>query len=88
MPALASLIRKSVFNREKETDFSAPSSATLADAMPDDPKPEPQPVRFPVVVNVNGVKVEVVLLLKPGTAVTVEGTKTTTEQPPSEPGRS
>jgi hypothetical protein len=35
--------------------------------MPDDPKPEP--VRFPVVVEVNGVKVEVVLILRPGTVV-------------------
>jgi hypothetical protein len=44
-----------------------------------------KPVRFPVVVEVNGVKVEIVLLLKPGTAVTVAETKTTTEpEPPSE----
>jgi hypothetical protein len=35
----------------------------------DDAKAEP--VRFPVVVEVNRVKVEVVLLLKPGTSVTV-----------------
>jgi hypothetical protein len=48
--------------------------------MPDDDKPEP--VKFPVVVEVNGVKVEVVLLLKPGTAVTVAETKTTTEPEP------
>jgi hypothetical protein len=40
--------------------------------MPDDPKPAPEPVRFPVVVEVNGVKVEVVLILRPGTTVTVE----------------
>ena len=40
---------------------------------------EQKPVRFPVVVGVNGVRVEVTLLLKPGTTVTVEGTKTTTE---------
>jgi hypothetical protein len=39
-------------------------------------------VRFPVVIEVNGVKVEVTLLLKPGTTVTVEGTKTTTEPKP------
>jgi hypothetical protein len=38
-----------------------------------------KPVRFPVVVEVNGMRVEVTLLLKPGTTVTVEGTKTTTE---------
>ena len=43
---------------------------------------KPAPVRFPVVVEVNRVKVEVVLLLKPGTSVTVEGTKTTTEPKP------
>jgi hypothetical protein len=47
----------------------------------DDAKAEP--VRFPVVVEVNRVKVEVVLLLKPGTSVTVEGTKVTTERDPS-----
>ncbi len=45
--------------------------------MPDDATPEP--VRFPVVVEVNRVKVEVVLLLKPGTAVSVASTKTTAE---------
>lgn len=40
---------------------------------------KPEPVRFPVVVEVNRVKVEVVLLLKPGTAVSVERTKVTAE---------
>jgi len=45
----------------------------------------PEPVRFPVVVEVNRVKVEVVLLLKPGTTVAVEGTKTTTEPEPPKP---
>ena len=49
----------------------------------DDDKPEP--VRFPVVVTVDNVRVEVVLLLKPGTVVSVAETKTTTEPPPSEP---
>jgi hypothetical protein len=43
---------------------------------------KPEPIKFPVVVEVNGVKVEVVLLLKPGTAVTVEGTKTATDPQP------
>ena len=38
--------------------------------MPDADKPEP--VRFPVVVTVNGVRVEVVLMLRPGTTVTRE----------------
>ena len=47
--------------------------ATMADT------PTSEPVRFPVVVNVNGVQVEVVLLLKPGTTVTVAEQKTTTE---------
>ena len=48
--------------------------------MADDAKPEP--VRFPITVEVNRVKVEVVLLLKPGTTVSVEGTKTTTKPEP------
>jgi len=48
--------------------------------MTDDAKPEP--VKFPVVVEVNGVKVEVTLLLKPGTAVTVAETRTTTGRTP------
>ena len=43
---------------------------------------KPEPVQFPVVVEVNRVKVEVTLLLKPGTAVTVAETKTTTEPEP------
>ena len=48
--------------------------------MADDANAKPDgPVRFPVVVEVNHVKVEVVLLLKPGTTVTVAETKTTTE---------
>lgn len=46
---------------------------------------QPEQVRFPVTVTVDGVRVEVVLMLRPGTAVTVAGTKTTTEPPPSEP---
>jgi hypothetical protein len=53
--------------------------------MADDAKPEP--VEFPVTVTVNGVRVEVVLLLKPGTSVEVVETKTTTEPespPPSD----
>jgi hypothetical protein len=45
-----------------------------------DDKPEP-PREFPVTVTVNGIKVEVVLLLKPGTVVSVESTKTTGEPP-------
>ena len=36
--------------------------------MPDDAD-KAAPVRFPVTVEVNGVKVEVVLLLRPGTTV-------------------
>jgi len=54
--------------------------------MADDANAKPDgPVRFPVVVEVNRVKVEVVLLLKPGTAVTVKETNVTTEpNPPPE----
>ena len=48
--------------------------------MPDDAKPEP--VAFPVEVTVNGVRVTVTLMLKPGVAVTVEETKTTAEPTP------
>jgi hypothetical protein len=33
---------------------------------------KPEQVRFPVVVTINGVRVEIVLLLKPGTTVTQE----------------
>ena len=39
--------------------------------MPDDTKPD-EPVPFPVEVTVNGVKVTVTLMLKPGTTVTQE----------------
>ena len=39
--------------------------------MPDDTKRE-EPVPFPVEVTVNGVKVTVTLMLKPGTTVTLE----------------
>jgi hypothetical protein len=49
--------------------------------MPDDDD-KPAPVRFPVVVEVNRVKVEVILLLKPGTVVSVASTKTTTAPEP------
>ena len=43
---------------------------------------KPEPIKFPVTVTVNSVKVEVVLLLKPGTTVSVAETKTTTESDP------
>jgi hypothetical protein len=39
--------------------------------MPSDTKPD-EPVPFPVEVTVNGVKVTVTLMLKPGTTVTSE----------------
>ncbi len=52
----------------------------MPDAKPNTDTPEP--VKFPVVVEVNGVKVEVTLLLKPGTTVTLAETKTTTEPTP------
>ena len=48
--------------------------------MPDADKPEP--IRFPVTVTTNGIKVEVVLLLRPGTVVAVAETKTTIEPEP------
>lgn len=41
--------------------------------MPDAP-PRPEPIEFPVTVTVNGVKVEVILLLRPGTEVAVKQT--------------
>ena len=50
---------------------------------PDDAKPEPVP--FPVEVTVNGVHVTVTLMLKPGTTVTVDQTKVTTERAPEPP---
>jgi len=50
---------------------------------PDDDKPAPVP--FPVEVTVNGVRVTVTLMLKPGTTVTVDQTKVTTERPPEPP---
>jgi len=51
--------------------------------MPDD---KSAPVPFPVEVTVNGVCVTVTLMLKPGTTVTVDQTKVTTEPklPPTE----
>jgi hypothetical protein len=49
----------------------------------DDAKREPVP--FPVEVTVNGVRVTVTLMLKPGTAVTVDQTKVTTEHSPRPP---
>ena len=63
-------------SRPSERHKKAPVSATLA-CMADNAKPEPVP--FPIEVTVNGVRVTVTLMLKPGTAVTVDQTKTTTE---------
>jgi hypothetical protein len=54
--------------------------------MADDPKPEP--IKFPVTVEVNGVKVEIVLLLRPGTAVTIEKGATVAAPFNSGPARS
>jgi hypothetical protein len=53
--------------------------------MPDDAKPEPVP--FTLDVTVDKTRVQVTLLLRPGTAVTVAETKTTTDpkSPESEP---
>ena len=50
--------------------FEAPFPATLF-CMPDDTKRD-EPAPFPVEVTVNGVKVTVTLMLKPGTTVTSE----------------
>jgi hypothetical protein len=62
---------------EKQKDIKkAPVSATLA-RMADNAKAEPVP--FSVEVTVNGVRVTVTLMLKPGITVTVEETKITTE---------
>jgi len=36
---------------------------------------DPRPIEFPVTVTVDGTKVEVVLLLRPGTTVSVKETK-------------
>jgi hypothetical protein len=47
--------------------------------MPDDTKPD-EPVPFSVEVTVNGIKVTVTLMLKPGTTVTRES-----ERKPSKP---
>jgi hypothetical protein len=52
--------------------------------MPDDDD-KPEPVRFPVVVTVDNVRVEVVLLLKPGTTVTQERPASATPIPPKSP---
>jgi hypothetical protein len=51
--------------------------------MPDDKKPEQVP--FPVEVTVNGVRVTVTLMLKPGTTVTVAETTISDPPKPSEP---
>jgi len=53
--------------------------------MADDDKPEPVP--FTVDVTVDKTRVQVTLLLRPGTAVTVAETKTTTEPEHNPPGR-
>ena len=55
--------------------------ATLSRTMPDDAKPAPIP--FTVDVTVDRTRVQVTLLLRPGTAVTVAETKTTTEPAPA-----
>jgi hypothetical protein len=60
-----------------------PSSARFRAAMSDDKKPEPVP--FPVEVTVNGVRVTVTLMLKPGTMVTVAETKILDPPTPAEP---
>jgi hypothetical protein len=71
------------FELKRKRDFRPPSSARLPAAMPDDKKPEPVP--FPVEVTVNGVRVTVTLMLKPGTTVTVAETKISDPPMPSEP---
>ncbi len=49
----------------------------MADASDD----KPEPIPFTVDVTVDRTRVQVTLLLRPGTAVTVAETKTTTEPP-------
>jgi len=46
---------------------------------------KPAPIPFVVDVTVDRTRVQVTLLLKPGTAVTVAETKTTTEPVPQKP---
>lgn len=53
--------------------------------MTDNAKPEPVP--FPIEVTVNGVRVTVTLMLKPGTAVAVDEPKTEPKLPNSETSR-
>lgn len=43
---------------------------------------KPEPIPFVVDVTVDRTRVQVTLLLRPGTAVTVADTKVTTEPPP------
>jgi hypothetical protein len=45
---------------------------------------KPEPIPFTVDVTVNKTRVQVTLLLRPGTAVTVAETKTTTELQPEQ----
>ena len=67
----------------RERCFARITLAKLVAVMPDDDKPARL---FPVEVTVNGVRVTVTLMLKPGVAVTVAETTTTTkpETPNSE----
>jgi hypothetical protein len=58
------------FERKRKSKNTHPSASLALAMLDDDDKPEP--VRFPVVVTVNGVRVEVVLMLRPGATVTQE----------------
>ncbi len=53
--------------------------------MPDDDD-KPEPIPFTVDVTVDRTRVQVTLLLRPGTAVTVAETKISGPPTPSEPG--
>lgn len=56
----------------------------MSDTLPD---AKPEPIPFTVDGTVDRTRVQVTHLLKPGVAVTVEETKTTTEPKPMEPAR-
>jgi len=66
------------FFTAKKKSKNTPPSVTLADDMPDDDD-KPAPIPFVVDVTVDRTRVQVTLLLKPGTAATVARTKTTTD---------
>jgi hypothetical protein len=67
---------------EKKKAFSKIILTSYTPHMPDTALDQ---IKFPVVVTVNNVRVEVVLLLKPGTTVTQERPASATPIPPKSP---